>query len=50
MKNEPLEVTLKVTEFFESLGVPHFISGSLASTPVFTIADESHPATDIHVG
>ncbi|MFZ5809311.1 MAG: hypothetical protein ACOY16_08520 [Chloroflexota bacterium] len=32
MKNEPLEVTFKVTEFFERLGVPYFISGSLAST------------------
>ncbi len=32
VQNEPLEVTLKVTEFFEKLGVPYFIGGSLAST------------------
>ncbi|NMC19218.1 MAG: hypothetical protein GYA33_02255 [Thermogutta sp.] len=32
MQNEPLEVTLKVTEVFEKLGVPYLIGGSLAST------------------
>ncbi len=32
MQNEPLEVTLKVTNVFEKLGVPHLIGGSLAST------------------
>jgi hypothetical protein len=32
MLNEPIEVTLKVTEFFERLGVPYLIGGSLAST------------------
>lgn len=32
MRNEPLEVTLKVTDFFERLGIPYLIGGSLAST------------------
>lgn len=32
MQNEPIEVTLKVTGVLESLGVPYFIGGSLAST------------------
>ena len=32
MQNEPIEVTLKVTSVFESLGVPYLIGGSLAST------------------
>ncbi|MBN1316956.1 MAG: hypothetical protein JXA42_15860 [Anaerolineales bacterium] len=32
MKNEPIEVTLKVTGIFEKLGVPYLIGGSLAST------------------
>ncbi len=32
MRNEPLEVTLKVTTVLEELGVPYFVSGSLAST------------------
>lgn len=32
MQNEPLEVTLKVTSVLEHLGIPYFISGSLAST------------------
>jgi hypothetical protein len=32
MQNEPVEVTLKVTDVFEKLGVPYLISGSLAST------------------
>ena len=32
MQNEPVEVTLKVTEVFEKLGVPYLIGGSLAST------------------
>lgn len=32
MQNEPIEVTLKVTEVFETLGVPYLIGGSLAST------------------
>lgn len=31
MQNEPVEVTLKVTEVFEKLGVPYLIVGSLAS-------------------
>lgn len=32
MQNEPVEVTLKVTTVFESLGVRYLIGGSLAST------------------
>jgi hypothetical protein len=32
MQNEPVEVTLKVTEVFEKLSVPYLIGGSLAST------------------
>lgn len=32
MQNEPVEVTLKVTDVFEKLSVPYLISGSLAST------------------
>ena len=32
MQNEPVEVTLKVTDAFEKLGVPYLIGGSLAST------------------
>ena len=32
MQNEPLEVTLKVTDVLEKLGVPYLIAGSLAST------------------
>jgi len=32
MQNEPIEVTLKVTDTFEKLGVPYLIGGSLAST------------------
>lgn len=32
MLNEPVEVTLKVTDVFEKLGVPYLIGGSLAST------------------
>ena len=32
MQNEPIEVTLLVTDVFEKLGVPYLISGSLAST------------------
>jgi hypothetical protein len=32
MQNEPLEVTLKVTDVFEQLDVPFFIGGSLASS------------------
>ena len=32
MQNEPVEVTLKVTNVFEQLGVRYVISGSLAST------------------
>lgn len=31
MHNEPVEVTLKVTDVFEKLGVPYLITGSLAS-------------------
>lgn len=31
MQNEPIEVTLKVTNIFENLGVPYLIGGSLAS-------------------
>lgn len=31
MRNEPVEVTLKVTGVLEKLGVPYLISGSLAS-------------------
>ena len=31
MVNEPIEVTLKVTNVFEKLGVPYLIGGSLAS-------------------
>lgn len=32
MQNEPIEVTLKVTDLFEKLGVAYLIGGSLAST------------------
>ena len=32
MRNEPVEVTLKVTDVFERLGIPYLIGGSLAST------------------
>lgn len=32
MQNEPIEVTLKVTDIFEKLGIPYLIGGSLAST------------------
>lgn len=32
MQNEPVEVTLKVTEVLEKLGIPYLIGGSLAST------------------
>lgn len=32
MQNEPLEVTLKVTNVFEMLGISYLIAGSLAST------------------
>ncbi len=32
MQNEPIEVTLKVTDVFEKLGVSYVIGGSLAST------------------
>jgi hypothetical protein len=32
MQNEPVEVTIKVTEVFESLSIPYLIAGSLAST------------------
>lgn len=31
MQNEPVEVTLKVTDVFEKLGIPYLIGGSLAS-------------------
>lgn len=31
MQNEPLEVTIKVTDVFEKLSVPYLIGGSLAS-------------------
>lgn len=32
MQNEPIEVTFKVTNLFEKLGIPYLIGGSLAST------------------
>lgn len=32
MQNEPVEVTLKVTDILENLDIPYLISGSLAST------------------
>lgn len=32
MQNEPIEVTLKVTNVLERLGIPYVIGGSLAST------------------
>jgi hypothetical protein len=32
VQNEPIEVTLQVTDVFEKLGVPYLIAGSLAST------------------
>ncbi|MEN4013114.1 MAG: hypothetical protein ROW48_13845 [Bellilinea sp.] len=31
MQNEPIEVTIKVTQVLESLGIPYLIGGSLAS-------------------
>jgi hypothetical protein len=32
IQNEPVEVTLKVSDVFERLSVPYLIGGSLAST------------------
>ena len=32
MQNEPVEVTIKVTDVFEKLGLPYLVAGSLAST------------------
>jgi hypothetical protein len=32
MQNEPIEVTIKVTNVLEKLGIPYLIGGSLAST------------------
>jgi hypothetical protein len=32
MQNEPVEVTIKVTDVFEKLSIPYLIGGSLAST------------------
>jgi len=32
VQNEPIEVTLRVTDVFERLGLPYLIAGSLAST------------------
>jgi len=32
MQNEPIEVTLKVTDVFEKLGISYLVGGSLAST------------------
>ncbi len=32
MQNEPIEVTIRVTDVLEKLGVPYIIGGSLAST------------------
>jgi hypothetical protein len=32
MQNEPIEVTILVTQVFEKLGIPYLIGGSLAST------------------
>lgn len=32
MKNEPIEVTIRVTQVLEKLNIPYLISGSLAST------------------
>jgi len=32
MQNEPIEVTIQVTDVFEKLGIPYLIGGSLAST------------------
>ena len=32
MQNEPIEVTIKVTQVLESLDIPYLIGGSLAST------------------
>jgi hypothetical protein len=31
VQNEPLEVTLNLTNVFEKLGIPYLIAGSLAS-------------------
>lgn len=33
MQNEPIEVTFKVTNVFETPGVPYLIGDSLASAP-----------------
>jgi hypothetical protein len=32
MQNEPIEVTIRVTQILEKLNIPYFIGGSLAST------------------
>lgn len=32
MQNEPIEVTIRVTQIFEKLNIPYLIGGSLAST------------------
>ena len=32
MQNEPIEVTIRVTQVLEELNIPYLISGSLAST------------------
>ncbi len=32
MQNEPIEVTIRVTQVLEKLNIPYFIGGSLAST------------------
>ncbi len=33
MQNEPIEVTIQVTQVLENLNIPYFISGSLACVP-----------------
>jgi hypothetical protein len=32
MQNEPIEVTIRVTQILEKLNIPYLIGGSLAST------------------
>ncbi|MGA7195392.1 MAG: hypothetical protein WBW94_17370 [Anaerolineales bacterium] len=41
MQNEPVEVTLKVTDVFEKLGISYLIGGSLARAQKQTFTFES---------
>ena len=43
MQNEPIEVTLKVTDVFEKSGIPYRIAGSLASTSEVDVLYAENP-------